>query len=108
MVKLLRRVLPLLARLDSVARPRLRFLTRRIGVCVVGLACTLLALILCLPIPFASVVPAFALSAFSLGLTRHDGEFVLVGCGLVVLAAGVFAMGVLGIEWLFGYLGALL
>lgn len=108
LVKLLRRVLPLFARVETVVRPRLRFLTGKIGACVVGVACTLLAVILALPIPLASVVPAFALAAFSLGLTRKDGVFVLVGCGLLVLAAGVFALGVLGIEWVLSHLQAVL
>lgn len=108
MVKLLRRVLPHLARVESVVRPRLRFLTGKIGAFVVGVACTLVAVILVLPIPLVSVVPAFALAAFSLGLTRKDGVFVLVGCGLLVLAAGVFVLGILGIEWVLGHLQATL
>ena len=104
LVKLLRRVLPLLARVETVVRPRLRFLTGKIGACVVGVACTLVAVTLVLPIPLASVVPAFALAAFSLGLTRKDGVFVLVGCGLLMLSVGVFALGVLAIEWVLGHL----
>jgi hypothetical protein len=108
LVKLLRRVLPLLTRIETVVRPRLRFLTGKIGACVVGIACTLVAVILILPIPLASVVPAFTLAAFSLGLTRKDGVFVLVGCGLLVLSVGVFALGVLGIEWGLSHLQAML
>ncbi len=108
LVKLLRRVLPLLTRVERVVRPRLRFLTGRIGACVVGVACTLIAVILFLPIPLASVVPALALAAFSLGLTRKDGVFVLVGFGFLLLAAGVFALGVLGIEWMLGHVRAML
>jgi hypothetical protein len=104
LVKLLRRVLPHLKRAEKLVRPRLGFLTGRIGTCVVGLACTLIALVLILPIPFANLVPALALAAFSLGLTRKDGLFVLAGYGLLALAAAVIALGVHGIAFGLGYL----
>jgi hypothetical protein len=96
LVKLIKRVLPLLERLEKVVRPRLRFLTGRVGASIVGVACTLLALVLVLPVPFANLVPALALGAFSIGLARKDGLFVLAGYGLIAVAAGVIALGVHG------------
>lgn len=63
---------------------------------MVGVACTLLAVVLVLPIPFANFVPALALGAFSIGLTRKDGLFVLAGYGLIALAAGVIVLGIHG------------
>ncbi len=77
-------------------RPRLQFLTGRAGGAVVGVACTLLAVVLVLPIPFANLVPALALGAFSIGLTRKDGLFVLAGYGLIAVAVGVIILGVHG------------
>jgi hypothetical protein len=97
MVKALRRVLPLLDRVEAVVRPRLRFLTGRIGVRVVGVACALIAVILILPIPFANLVPALALAIFSLGLTRKDGLLVLAGYGLLALTVAVIAFGLHGL-----------
>jgi hypothetical protein len=86
LIKLLKRVLPRLERVEKVVRPRLRFLTGRVGACMVGVACTIIALVLVLPIPFANLVPALALGAFSIGLTRKDGLFVLAGYGLIAVA----------------------
>ena len=51
---------------------------------------------LVLPIPFANLVPALALGAFSIGLMRKDGLFVLAGYGKIAIAAGVIGLGVHG------------
>lgn len=101
LTKLVHKVLPILERVEKVVKPRLHFLTGRIGACVVGLACTLIALILVLPIPFANLVPALALGLFALGLTRRDGLLVLGGYGLLALAAVVIDLGVhgFGLGW---------
>ena len=44
-----------------------------------GAACFLLSLVLFLPIPLASLVPAFALTIFALGLLRQDGVMIASG-----------------------------
>ncbi|WGU41250.1 exopolysaccharide biosynthesis protein [Phenylobacterium sp. NIBR 498073] len=59
-------------------------------------ACTLIALVLVLPIPFANLAPAAALGGFALGLSRRDGLVVLSGYGLLALAFLVVALGVHG------------
>ncbi len=107
LVKQLRRILPLTERIETVARPRLTFLTDAIGVRLVGLACTLIALVLILPIPFANLLPALALGAFSLGLTRKDGLLVLAGYGLLAAAAAVIALEVHGFVLAVRYLRAI-
>ena len=93
---LIKRILPPLERIEKIVRPRLRFLTGRVGASMVGVACTLLAVVLVLPIPFANLVPALALGAFSIGLTRKDGLFVLAGYGLIAVATGVIILGIHG------------
>jgi hypothetical protein len=108
LVKLLHRVLPMLDRVEKVVHPRLQFLTGRIGAALVGMACTLLALVLVLPIPFANLVPATALGAFAIGLTRKDGVFVLAGYGLIGAAALVVYGGVHGVALGFGHLKSML
>jgi len=108
LVKLIRRVLPPLERVEKVVRPRLRFLTGRFGASIVGIACTLIALVLVLPIPFANLVPALAMGAFSIGLTRKDGLFVLAGYGLIAVAVGMIALGIHGITLGVNQLGHLL
>jgi hypothetical protein len=106
LVKLLHRVLPLLERVERIVRPRLDFLTQGAGASMVGLACTLIAIVLVLPIPFANLVPALAMGAFSIGLTRKDGLFVLAGYGLIALAVVVVALGVRGVSLGLGHLRA--
>jgi hypothetical protein len=96
LVKLLKRVLPVLVRMERFVRPRLLFLTGHTGSRVVGVACTLIALVLVLPIPFANLVPSVALGVFALGLTRRDGLLILAGYGLIILAVVVVALGVHG------------
>ena len=108
LVKLLRRVMPLLQRVEARARPRLGFMTGRIGTGLIGVACTLIALVLVLPIPFANLVPALALGLFALGLTREDGLVVMAGYGLLFVVAAVIALGIHGFAWAFGQLRTLL
>jgi hypothetical protein len=108
LAKLLRRILPLLERVETVVRPRFSFLTGRIGGRVVGVACTLIALVLVLPIPFANLVPALAMAVFSLGLTRKDGLLVLAGYGLLAVAGAVIMLGVHGFAVGVGLLRAML
>ena len=108
LVKVLHRVLPVIERVEKVVHPRLGFLTGQVGAALVGVACTLLALVLVLPIPFANLVPAVSMGAFAIGLTRKDGLFVLAGYGLIAVAAAVVYAGVHGVTLGLGHLKALL
>lgn len=107
LVKVIHRVLPPLERVEKLVRPRLGFLTTGVGASMVGVACTLIAVVLVLPIPFANLVPSLAMGAFSIGLTRKDGLFVLGGYGLIVLAAVVVGLGVHGFTLGLNHLRAL-
>jgi len=107
LVKLIHRVLPSLERVEKFVRPRLGFLTTGVGASMVGVACTLVAVVLVLPIPFANLVPSLAMGAFSIGLTRKDGLFVLGGYGLILLAAVVVGLGVHGVTLGLSHLRAL-
>ena len=107
LIKLLHRVLPPLAKFEKLVHPRLTFLTGPMGARLVGVACTLIALVLVLPIPFANLVPSVAMGVFALGLTRRDGLLVLAGYGLIVVAAMVIALGVHGFRIGIGHLHGL-
>jgi hypothetical protein len=52
---------------------------------LVGVACFVLALLLFLPLPFASLLPALALSLFALGLVKRDGILIAAGWLIVIL-----------------------
>lgn len=107
LVKLLKRILPPLEELEKVVRPRLGFLTGRLGGPLVGFACTLLGVVLVLPLPFANLLPSWSLGAFSVGLTRRDGLFVIAGYVLLVAALSVITLAVLGVDFGLGRLRAL-
>jgi hypothetical protein len=102
--KLVPRVLPPLRRLERLVRPRLQVLTGRIGASLVGVAATVIAIVLVLPIPAANLVPSLALVLFALGLSRRDGLFVLAGYGLLALAAVVIWLAVAGFRFGLGHL----
>jgi hypothetical protein len=108
LVKLLKRVLPPLERMERLVRPRLRFLTGRTGGAAIGFAATLIGVVLVLPIPFANLLPSWSLGAFSLGLTRRDGLWVIVGYGLLAAALGVIALAAFGVDFGVGRLRALI
>lgn len=108
LVKLLNRVLPVLERVEKVVRPRLGALTGRTGEMLAGVACTLIGIILVLPIPFANLLPSWSLGAFSLGLTRRDGLFILAGYGLLIAALGVIALAAFGADLGIGRLRSLI
>jgi len=96
--KVVRRVTPPLTRLERLLKPRLKFLTGRIGARFVGVAATAIAVVLVLPIPAANLVPSLALVLFALGLSRRDGLFVLAGYALMLIAALVVWLAVVGIR----------
>jgi hypothetical protein len=52
---------------------------------LVGGACFVLALLLFLPLPFASLLPALALTLFALGLVKRDGILIAAGWLIVFL-----------------------
>lgn len=105
--KTVKRILPWLERLETVAHPRLGFLTGRIGTALAGAVCTLMAIILVLPIPFANVLPSLTILLFSLGIARRDGLAVLVGILLLGAAATGIVWGLhgarLGLHHLFKF-----
>ena len=94
----LKRFLPPLQKVEMVVKPRLRFLTGRVGAGLAGLGCTLLAIVLVLPIPFANLAPALAICAFALGLTRKDGLFILGGYALIAVAVVAIVWGAHGVH----------
>jgi len=80
LVRLLRRVIPILKRMERIVRPRWPTpfdMTKR----VVGFVILLLCVTLLAPIPFSQVIPALVIMALALALLEQDG--VLLGLALV-------------------------
>lgn len=94
------RLLPWLAKLERLLKPRLSCLLGTVQDRLMGIACLGLAVFMFLPIPLGNLLPAMALTAFALGLMERDGLLVL--CGWLLTAACVVVFGTLfGSLWLF-------
>jgi hypothetical protein len=81
-----------LERIEAVSRPRLPFLFGAWGYRVIGAVCTVLALVLILPIPLGNMLPAAAVSVLSLSLVLKDGFLALLGYALAGCSAGVLLL----------------
>jgi hypothetical protein len=88
------RVIPWLRRMEAVSRPRLGFLVGRVGRRLIGLICTVFALVLILPIPLGNMLPAASVSLLSLALVQRDGIVALLGYALAAASVGVLALAV--------------
>lgn len=84
---------PVAGALDKVIRPRFEFLADAPWVLLVALLCVLAAVIT-FPlglIPFAPLVPGFAIIVFGLGLTARDGVLLTLGAAIMITAIWVLA-----------------
>lgn len=92
--RMIDRVLPHLARIERLLRPRLTVLAGPVGERVMGFVCLALALLLIIPVLFnAPLVVPIALMA--LAILERDGVLGTIG-----LLAGCLALGaVVGIGW---------
>jgi hypothetical protein len=86
------RVLRGLRWVEAISRPRLPFLFGAWGHRAIGLVCTVLALVLILPIPLGNMLPAVAVSVLSMALVQRDGALALAGYALAVLSGGVLIL----------------
>ncbi len=94
LAKAFSRLIPRLRQLERVTQPRLDVMFGDVGDRLIGLAITLLALVLILPIPFGNMLPAASVAAFSFGLVQRDGGMVMIGWLLMLASAAVLAFSV--------------
>src|SRR5690606_3930207 len=76
------RVLPGLERIERVSRPRLTFFFGSLGDRLIGLVCSLLAVVLIFPIPLGNMLPAASIGILSLSLVQRDGVLAILGYAL--------------------------
>ncbi len=86
------RLLRWLERAEAISKPRLAFLFGPVGDRAIGLVCTILALVLILPIPLGNMLPAAAVSVLGLALAQRDGILALLGYALAAGSAGVLVL----------------
>lgn len=88
----LERLLPWLQRLEAISKPRFSILFTAWGQRLIGLVCTVLALVLILPIPLGNILPATAVTVLALSLVQRDGALALLGYALAATSAGVLVL----------------
>lgn len=86
------RGLPWLRRLEAISRPRLSFLFAPLGQRLIGLICTLLAIVIVLPIPLGNLVPALTVTILSLAVVQRDGLLAIGGYALVGASMGLLVI----------------
>lgn len=74
-----------LRRFERLSRPRLSVMTNEVSEVLIGVATTLLAFILVLPIWGGNLIPALIICAFGFGLMQKDGLAVLIAWGAIAL-----------------------
>lgn len=73
------RVVKPIRMLERLTKPRLSIMTSEVSEILIGLAGTVLSIILILPIWGGNMVPALIMATFGFGLMQRDGIVVLVG-----------------------------
>jgi hypothetical protein len=93
LVRAFEKLAPRLEAVEKIAKPRLLFMTGRIGTVAIGLVVLFMAVVLILPLPpGGNFPPALACAILGMGLAERDGIIVLFG--LVVSVAATFAVSV--------------
>lgn len=90
--RVMAKALPRVRWFERALRPRLPALTTPAMERVAGAVCTLLAVLLALPIPFGNTPSAIALTILALGLVERDGAFVAAGLAAAAVGAGIAGM----------------
>ena len=94
LAKAFSKLIPHLRRIERLTGPRLDVMFGPVGDRLIGLAITLLAMVLILPIPLGNMLPGASVAAFSFGLVQRDGAIVLVGYLLMLASAAVLAFSI--------------
>ncbi len=90
-----------LARAERLSHNRLAAFSRRER--LIGTVCTLMSVLLLLPVPLMNIPPAIVLVCLSWGLLQRDGLFIAIG---IAMAAGVGASVFILSDLIIGALGA--
>jgi hypothetical protein len=88
----LQRMAPWLSRMEALSRPRLGFAVGVYSRRLIGVICTAFALVLILPIPLGNMLPAAAVSVFSLALIQRDGVIAVAGYAVAAASVGVLVL----------------
>jgi hypothetical protein len=100
LVATLERGVPSLRWIESIARPRLLFMTRGFGERLLGLLVFILAVVIALPGPGTNFLPGLAIAFMAIAIIERDGLLVTLGIAGSAIALYV---GWLGLSLVFEY-----
>ncbi len=86
---LFRRLTPIVKYMELITRPRLTWIFTPLGERMIGVVCTLLALVLVLPIPLGNLAPGATVAILSLALLQRDGLLALLGYLMAAVSAAL-------------------
>jgi len=86
------RVIPRLAKVELLIRPRYWPFWRRRGDRIVGILALVMAIVVTLPIPGGNWLPAFSSALLGLSLLERDGILFALGSTIGVIAMGLIAV----------------
>lgn len=99
---------PYIRKIERFLRPRLAFVTSKIGERIIGVLTALFAIVAVIPFPFSNFIPGIGILVTAFGLLGKDGLVVIIGImiGLIGVIISLLAM-FLGVEF-FNYIRDLL
>lgn len=87
-----KRVLPTLAKVERLTRPRLEWMVGSLAERLIGVASLILSLILVLPIWGGNFLPALAICIFAVALVQRDGAVAVLGWVAVAASATILVL----------------
>ncbi|WJI25095.1 exopolysaccharide biosynthesis protein [Thermosynechococcus sp. B0] len=98
--KIVRTALPWLRRIELISRPRLRpICTTRGGRLGLGVAVSLMAISMILPIPGTNTIPAMGIFTIGFGLLDDDGLISLAGVAISLIGLAVTTSILVALAW---------
>lgn len=92
--------LPWLYRIEAITRQRLSFICTTLpGRIIIGIAITLVSILMIIPIPGTNTLPAISIFVTGFGLQEHDGAISLAGLTLCILGIMLSASIIIATAW---------
>lgn len=88
LVKVSQMMIPYLQKVEHLLKPRIAFLSSRLGDKIIGIVCLICSISIAIPLPFTNTVPGMGIVIMSVGLLERDG--IVIFAGMCVAAAGCF------------------
>ena len=82
---------PYLERLESILKPRIKFLVTSTAERVIAVLCFMLSVTIILPIPFGNALPAFIICLLSLAILTRDGLLVIFALAITAIGTALLS-----------------